>query len=60
MDKRYDPDSEEKIYNLWWTSGVFTPKVPNDPKKARREKEPFVIILPQPNANDPLHAGHVL
>lgn len=60
MDKAYNPEGETKIYNLWLESGVFTPKVPKDPAKARIEKEPFTIILPPPNANNPLHAGHAL
>jgi valyl-tRNA synthetase len=60
MDKAYNPESEAQIYDLWSTSSAFTPKVPKDPKKARIEHEPFTIILPPPNANNPLHAGHAL
>lgn len=60
MDKAYNPDQEAQIYNLWLDSGAFTPKVPKDPAKARLKKEPFTIILPPPNANNPLHAGHAL
>lgn len=60
MDKAYNPASETNIYDLWQKSGAFTPKVPKNPKKARQEKEPFTIILPPPNANNPLHAGHAL
>lgn len=60
MDKNYNPNNETKIYDQWLEAGVFTPKVPDDPIKARKEKEPFTIILPPPNANDPLHAGHAL
>jgi len=44
---------EEKIYKMWEENGYFTPKM--DPKK-----EPFTILLPPPNANDPLHMGHAL
>ncbi|EKD44021.1 MAG: hypothetical protein ACD_72C00027G0001, partial [uncultured bacterium] len=53
MDKTYTPQNEEKIYSLWESSGAFTPKID-------KSKEPFSIILPPPNANEPLHAGHAL
>jgi len=60
MDKNYNPATEDSIYKLWETSGAFTPKVPKNPKASRLQKEPFTIILPPPNANNPLHAGHAL
>lgn len=60
MEKSYSPEAEDKIYGLWQDSGAFTPTVPEDPIKAQDEKEPFTIILPPPNANNPLHAGHAL
>ncbi len=60
MDKAYQPAGEEKIYQLWEEHQAFTPTVPSSPSSARRHREPFVIILPPPNANDPLHAGHAL
>lgn len=44
---------EEKIYSLWEKSGAFTPRI-------TRGKHPFTIILPLPNANDPMHMGHAL
>ncbi len=54
MDKTYNHKVyEDKIYSLWEKSGAFTPKV--DPKK-----KPFSIIMPPPNANDPLHIGHAM
>ena len=53
MDKAYSSVSEESIYKLWEDSGVFTPKI--DPTK-----KPYSIILPLPNANDPMHMGHAL
>jgi valyl-tRNA synthetase len=53
MDKAYTPGSEEQIYKLWENSGAFTPTIDEN-------KKPFTIILPPPNANDPLHAGHAL
>lgn len=54
MEKRYQPQKvEEKIYKFWEKGGYFTPKI--NPKK-----KPFTILLPLPNANDPLHIGHAL
>jgi len=52
MDKAYDHNKyENNIYELWEKSGAFTPKVD-------KKKKPFTIIMPPPNANDPLHIGH--
>jgi len=54
--KPYDPKAtEDKIYKIWEKSGFFNPdKLPSPRKK------PFTILLPLPNANDPLHMGHAL
>ena len=52
MDKRYDHrKNEAKVYSLWEKSGAFTPKID-------KGKKPFTIIMPPPNASDPLHIGH--
>ncbi|MGI5826588.1 MAG: class I tRNA ligase family protein, partial [Patescibacteria group bacterium] len=54
MESVYDPTKFEKeIYDLWEKGGYFTPKID-------KGKKPFTIILPLPNANDPLHMGHAL
>src|SRR3989339_1637495 len=53
MDKTYTSQHESDIYSAWELGGVFTPRI--DPSKT-----PFTIILPPPNANEPLHAGHAL
>jgi valyl-tRNA synthetase len=64
MDKAYDPkQNEDSIYQMWEAGsprycsgkagGYFQPKI--DPKR-----KPFTIILPLPNANDPMHMGHAL
>lgn len=50
MDKNYDHTKESKIYSLWEKSGAFTPRL--------RGTRPFTIIMPPPNASDPLHVGH--
>jgi valyl-tRNA synthetase len=52
----YDPEkTETKIYKTWEESGFFNP----DNLPARHEKS-FTIIMPPPNANGHLHAGHAL
>lgn len=54
MDKAYTPKSvEEDIYTMWEKGGYFTPKIDTS-------KKPFTILLPLPNANDPMHMGHAL
>lgn len=53
MDKSYSSANEEQIYSLWEKSGAFTPKID-------KNKKPFSIILPLPNANNPMHMGHAL
>jgi valyl-tRNA synthetase len=49
------PLKEEEIYSLWEKSGYFNPD--NLPKKNRK---PYTIIMPPPNANGALHLGHAL
>lgn len=54
MEKIYNHIGvEERIYSMWEKNGYFTPKI--DPAK-----KPFTILLPLPNANDPMHMGHAL
>lgn len=54
MDKTYDHTKyESEIYKMWEKGGYFTPKID-------RKRKPFTIILPLPNANDPMHMGHAL
>ncbi len=54
--KPYNPkETESRIYKLWEESGYFNPdNLPGDRKK------PFTIVMPPPNANGDLHAGHSL
>lgn len=57
MEPRYDHKaSEAEIYKRWEESGYFTPENLPIPEDA----EPFTIIMPPPNANGHLHAGHSL
>lgn len=52
----YQPREEEKrIYEKWERSGYFNPDNLPD-----RHKESYSIIMPPPNANGRLHAGHGL
>lgn len=54
MESVYRPQEyEDKIYSLWEKGGYFTPQI-------QKNKKPFTIILPLPNANDPIHIGHAL
>ncbi|HEX9817895.1 MAG TPA: class I tRNA ligase family protein, partial [Patescibacteria group bacterium] len=56
MDKRYDhAQYEQQTYALWEKSGAFSPA-----KTRAKGQKPFAIIMPPPNANDPLHVGHAL
>ena len=54
--KPYNPQGvETEIYKKWADSGYFNPdNLPGE------RKEPFTIIMPPPNANGSLHAGHAL
>ena len=54
--KPYNPKAtESKIYKLWEESGFFNP----DNLHGDRIN-PFTIVMPPPNANGRLHAGHAL
>ena len=54
LDKNYNPEVYEgEIYRTWEKSGCFTPEI-------HREKKPFTIIMPPPNANGSLHLGHAV
>lgn len=57
MEKAYDfRTSEDKTYGLWERSGVFA--APDADVAKKKKMKPFCIIMPPPNANDPLHVGH--
>jgi valyl-tRNA synthetase len=54
--KPYNPaETEDKIYKIWEDSGFFNPD-----KLPERHKKTFSIVMPPPNANGNLHAGHAL
>jgi valyl-tRNA synthetase len=52
----YNPaDHETRLYALWEKTGFFNPdNLPGD------RPETFSIVMPPPNANGSLHAGHAL
>lgn len=49
-------NTEDRIYKRWLESGFFNPDNLPDSK----ERTPFTIVMPPPNANGNLHAGHAL
>ena len=54
MEKSYDPSAiEDKNYSLWIDNRYYR----SDPKG---DKEPFSIVIPQPNVTGSLHIGHAL
>lgn len=64
MDPRYDHKAvEPRIYKSWEDSGVFNPdRLPKRStlSSSKGEGKAFTIIMPPPNANGRLHAGHAL
>ena len=66
MDSKYNfNQTEDKIYKLWKKADAFNP---DSVKKLRQDNnshiinknKSFSIIMPPPNANDPLHVGHAM
>lgn len=54
MEKAYAAkDYEDKIYQQWEKSGLFSPK-------KKLFKKPFTIAMPPPNATGTLHLGHAI
>jgi len=57
----YNPiDHEADIYKMWEESGYFNPDVCIEKGVTAADAEPFSIVMPPPNANGSLHAGHAL
>jgi len=55
LPKVYEPQKfEKKIYRIWEKSGGFSPD------QLKSKGRPFSLIMPPPNANDPLHLGHAV
>lgn len=52
MESKYDHQKfEQEIYKKWENSGAFKPG---------NGKKPYTVLMPPPNANDPLHIGHAM
>lgn len=62
MDSHYSPQEHEaQIYQLWQKADAFNPDAnPSQGKKTKNDRQSFCIIMPPPNANDPLHVGHAM
>ena len=63
MEKHYQANQfEDKIYQMWLDHDCFNPdsKINQKIQAKRAEKDSFSIIMPPPNANDPLHVGHAM
>lgn len=62
LNKHYDHQQHESdIYQLWEKHDAFNPDTYLDKSPDIDEKkEPYTIIMPPPNANDPLHVGHAM
>jgi valyl-tRNA synthetase len=59
--KPYDPNTTEgRIYKVWEESGYFNPDNLPSELLNRTEGKPFTVVMPPPNANGNLHAGHAL
>ena len=57
----YNPaTTEEQIYDLWQKSNFFNPDICIEKGVIKKEAPTFSIIMPPPNANGDLHAGHAL
>lgn len=57
FNKPYEAkDFEQEIYKRWEESGYFNP----DNLPVTGNQLPFTIVMPPPNANGHLHAGHAL
>lgn len=60
MDKRYNPkETEDSIYKLWQEHDAFNPDSVAK-SRSQKSKKTFTIMMPPPNANDPLHIGHAI
>ncbi len=58
MAKAYEPTLvEDQIYQMWLTSGVFSPDVRRPTSDTHQT---FTIVMPPPNVTGVLHLGHAL
>lgn len=58
MDSRYNHlEHEQQVADRWQAADAFNPDTYTD---RAGTATPFTIIMPPPNANDPLHIGHAM
>ncbi len=67
MDSRYDHlQHEPAVAQRWEAAEIGNPDrahstaVPDGSNATTAQQTPFSIIMPPPNANDPLHVGHAM
>ncbi len=53
-------EHEQKLYTKWEESGFFNPDICVEKGVTTANAEAFSIVMPPPNANGSLHAGHAL
>jgi valyl-tRNA synthetase len=59
LAKNYNHSQHEQtIYQLWEKNEAFNPD--STKTSSSSSSAPFTIIMPPPNANDPLHLGHAM
>ncbi|MFZ5376319.1 MAG: valine--tRNA ligase [Patescibacteria group bacterium] len=56
----FDPDAINVHRNHSSDSGINQNNSPLKPLEKQSLRKPFCIIMPPPNANDPLHIGHAM
>lgn len=63
LPKKYNyEDVEPKIYDKWLKMGVFSPEKAQELREEyglENKDETYSVLMPPPNANAPLHCGHV-
>lgn len=60
LPKNYNHQQyEQDIYDLWEKNNSFNPDYKKSSEKSGSQT-PFTVIMPPPNANDPLHVGHAM
>jgi valyl-tRNA synthetase len=61
MESRFDFSTmENSLYALWEKHDCFNPDRHLTPQQDQHQAVPYSIIMPPPNANDPLHVGHAM
>jgi valyl-tRNA synthetase len=59
--KPYDPqETEARIYKKWLDSDYFNPDTCVKEGVTKKDAEPYCVIMPPPNSNGSLHAGHAV